>query len=1109
MATEPTPPPDLAARFQPDYTPEQLEQLGVYDSLYRGQGPRLASLGAWKPEWVSEHDPKGWAQWYKRYASGRRIPEEDDRQIKRWLNLKSRHGGPFVTKPSPRRGWALRNWAIDPAKLVAAENQPAVTTMLDDYQRKAMQKHVAKMLPTPEKAAELLPEVQLQPHQQRIADRVTQGSPRMLVYHGLGSGKSLSALAAAEAANGQFGDNYGIVAPAALKGNFEKEVSKFTSSHPEILSYTGLGMGKQFTEQPDTLIMDEAHRLRNPGGAASHAASEQARQAKNLLLLTGSPITNDPSDLANLIGLIDNKLISPEGFRKKFVGTRTVNPGLYGWFRGAKPGEREMLQNEPELRKLLRGKVDYQASKNPKGVNVSEETINVPLSPAQQKIQKAVRTKIPPGFLWKMDQEFPLSRDELGKLNSFLTGLRQVSISTRPFRADKDPMKAFEQSAKLQKAMANLKGVLESDPRKKAIIYSNHIDAGLAPYAAALDKSKIPHALFHGSISPAERQRAVQEYNAGKLRALLIGPAGAEGLSTRGTSLIQLLDPHWHESRSQQARGRGLRFDSHEGLPEELKNVDVQRYISSSEDPSWVGKLMGYTRERTGDEVLEHLAKEKEMLNEQFRKVLQDEGRVTGAVLQGWRKVAAGPIANAISIPTDKLVENIQQFPNLLFQDEPGFANTFSNPWLKNLAWHESALLPLGIAGAGLAALSVNEVRKRRANSKKPVEKAADWRAQLAEAKSQLPGLHPVDTTLGALGGAALGGVYDAVRGNSARLPNDKRWRSTARRVLGGALAGGAGANLVGDRARRYISNTLVPFGYDNERLNDVKPDSFKKVWNAAVLDRPSYDPAAVEEVLGYRPTGLLAARREIMRRSFGVHSNNAAKDWWQKNPSGHYSMNEKHPEYLDRLRLVFGPRDDSKGKDLLTRLTKDPIRTLETINTKMPEAGNSQSDEVDFFSAKQISGSQQVPFAVNGPRVDVQALDRFDLTPSKKEMSHLRHWLKNKLFSRNSNWGSLKPGSAGFDYAEDGRTNDQLGKTIGARWLWDNVLSDELPWVSQKMTLQHNGGDAAAAQPWSLQFLRDNGAPADAALNTPEAIDRWINKDPLSRYPRNQDPVL
>jgi len=478
-----------------------------------------------------------------------------------------------------------------------------------------------------QKSAELLPDIQLQEHQQRIADRISTEDPRLLVYHGLGSGKSLSSLAAAEAAKEQNGEDYGVVVPASLRGNFDKEIKKFTrNSNPEIMSYTGLALGKKFQTPPKTLIMDEAHRLRNPGSASSAGAAEAAAQAKRLLLLTGSPITNSPTDLANLLSMLHNKSITPEEFEKRYIDYKTVRPGLLGWLRGAKPGVKPVVKNEKELRNLLRGKVDYQPSKTPDGVNVNEEVVRVPLSAEQQKIQKAIRTKIPPGFLWKLDQEFPLSKDELAKLNSFLTGLRQVSLSTQPFRADKDPAKAFTQSAKLQTAFKNLQQTLAEDKRKKAIIYSNFIDSGLAPYAAGLEKAKIPHAFFHGGVSPKARQAAVDAYNQGKLRALLIGPAGAEGLSTKGTSLIQLLDPHWHESRSQQARGRGLRFDSHVGLPEELKNVKVQRYLSASQDPSFLGKLMGYQRERTGDEVLEHLTADKERLNEIFRQILKEEG---------------------------------------------------------------------------------------------------------------------------------------------------------------------------------------------------------------------------------------------------------------------------------------------------------------------------------------------------------------------------------------------------------------------------------------------------------------------------------------------------
>lgn len=133
--------------FEPDYTPDELESMGVYDALYRGKGPRLASLSAWKPEWINPVDPKGWAQWYKRYSSGRRLGAEDLRQIGRWRNFKARHGGPFVKNPTPRRGWALKNWAINPEKLVPAEKAKMVQDMLEQYRQRKLKRHEAAQEP--------------------------------------------------------------------------------------------------------------------------------------------------------------------------------------------------------------------------------------------------------------------------------------------------------------------------------------------------------------------------------------------------------------------------------------------------------------------------------------------------------------------------------------------------------------------------------------------------------------------------------------------------------------------------------------------------------------------------------------------------------------------------------------------------------------------------------------------------------------------------------------------------------------------------------------------------------------------------------------------------
>ena len=679
-----------------------------------------------------------------------------------------------------------------------------------------------------QKQADLLPGIQLQDHQQRIADRVAGPNPRMLVYHGLGSGKSLSALAAAEAAQKLDGGSYGIVAPASLKNNFQKEIKKFTNatpgSSPEVMSYTGLGMGKQFQDQPETLIMDEAARLRNPDSAMTRAAVQAAAQAKRVMLLTGTPITNEPKDLASLISLLHGKQLSPEEFDKQYVGEETVRPNWSGWLQGAKAGVRPIMRNGPKLRSLLEGHVDYQPSKTPEGVDVNEQTIRVPLSPEQDKIQKAIRTKVPPGFLWKLDHEFPLSRDELAKLNSFMTGFRQVGLSTQPFRADKSPLKAFQQSSKMQAAFKNLQTTLDSDPRKKAIIYSNFVDAGLNPYSAGLTQAGIPHGMFTGSESVKNRQAAVDAYNQNKLRALLIGPAGAEGISTKGTSLIQLMDPHWNEARSQQAQGRGLRFDSHTDLPEELKNVAVQRYLSSSEDPSYLGKLMGYKRERTGDEVLSRLTAEKERLNEQFRQILRDAGTKTSAVdiCQVSREQlnsASNPrVPNLIT--TGPAMSSLENMSNMSIAEKCAYITKTAGAGAAIMGG-VGGLVPGAVAGAGAGGLY------GLASGAYQAEKGKKLRGALTGLGRGLVGGGLLGGGIGAGAGAGAGAMVPGGLFGGLRAMADPI--GTASRVALGGAGGAALGGYFGNKSRKATLGEPKKDKEQSKKKDDVEEKEEKE----------------------------------------------------------------------------------------------------------------------------------------------------------------------------------------------------------------------------------------------------------------------------------------
>ncbi len=139
--------------FTPELTPKQMLEIGVFGGKYmtdcrkefpkswfknakldhEKHDPKLnyfkvnasQPLKVWKDKgWINEkHDPRGWFQWYCRYYMGRRLPEEDLRQIKRWKAI-TRHIGQVEAhcwkkelKCRPRQRQALLHWAYDSRKI--------------------------------------------------------------------------------------------------------------------------------------------------------------------------------------------------------------------------------------------------------------------------------------------------------------------------------------------------------------------------------------------------------------------------------------------------------------------------------------------------------------------------------------------------------------------------------------------------------------------------------------------------------------------------------------------------------------------------------------------------------------------------------------------------------------------------------------------------------------------------------------------------------------------------------------------------------------------------------------------------------------------------------
>lgn len=464
---------------------------------------------------------------------------------------------------------------------------------------------------------------ELKPHQQRVVDRI-QSSPGLVVAHGMGSGKTLSAIAAADALGGKTE----VRVPAALHSNFTKEIEKHVGTPNAefgIDSIQRAALGNKIPKAK-TLIVDEAHRLRDPSSKA-RATIRQAPVEKRLLL-TGTPNPNRPYELASLVNLAANENVFPGSqadFDRRYIGHKLVDPGWFArTFRGVKPGEVAQLKRKDELQGLLSKWVDFHENPTEGFPARHDEVVNVDMGPQQRALYSTLMGSAPSWVRYKVQHGLPPSKQESKDLNAFLSGVRQVSNSVGGFQEGVTPAEAAAQSPKLMMARDRLMGRIEKNPEHRALVYSNFLESGLHPYEALLKEKNIAYGKFTGELGKAERDAMVRDYNEGRLRALLLSSAGGEGLDLKGTRQIQVLEPHFNKDKLEQVIARGIRYKSHDYLPEDQRNVDVEHYVSQLPQPNVVRRMFGAKRPGAVDEYLRTLSAQKDALNSQVRDLLRE-----------------------------------------------------------------------------------------------------------------------------------------------------------------------------------------------------------------------------------------------------------------------------------------------------------------------------------------------------------------------------------------------------------------------------------------------------------------------------------------------------
>ena len=446
----------------------------------------------------------------------------------------------------------------------------------------------------------------LNDHQKKVVEFLERDKVRgLLVVHGVGTGKTLTGVTVSQC----FLDKYPksevfVVTPTSLQENFKKELAAYHGKKEykdkRYRFYTIQGFTHAFKKgtlgpkdcEDALLIIDEAHNIRTQiseddknidkctnktlTGVNARSLIEASKHARKVLLLSATPLINRPCELINLMSIIDGvNPISVEKFNK--------------------------ISHEEYFKCKVSFYETSSAHRKANYPSVVDKDVFITMTPSYYK--RYIRI------------------EQHGEPNerAFYNGVRKGSNSLE-----------IENSPKINWVMEHLSKSKDED---KYVIFSHFIGSGLSLLMKRMDSKGISYVHVTGDISMKNRQKAVSDYNSGKVKVMLISKAGGEGLDLKNTRNVILLEPSWNESTHHQVIGRAVRYQSHASLPKAEQTVNVFRlfHIKPSEE-SFVKKAVAelWTKdEETGDYLsvdlfLRNFSQKKQVQIDEFIDILKD-----------------------------------------------------------------------------------------------------------------------------------------------------------------------------------------------------------------------------------------------------------------------------------------------------------------------------------------------------------------------------------------------------------------------------------------------------------------------------------------------------
>lgn len=344
----------------------------------------------------------------------------------------------------------------------------------------------------------------------------------------MGLGKTVQALLVA---NETLARRVLVICPASLRINWAREAAIWLLwAEPRIVGYEeAVRYPEKVAGQWDLLIVDEAHRIKNPKARRTRVAL--GVRAERRLFLSGTPVVNRPIDLWPVLHSIDPRWGSQHLYgirycagRKMSMSLNTVNPAT--------------LQSTRRKRTWW----DYNGASN---------TQDLQLHLREKCMVRRLKKTVLPQLPAKIRQMLVLSQARSPAKD--LARWREFCDLTRA------PVKTPEEVARLRVAklqkLEELSATRVEEMREKiphVIDYLQSVTEPVVVFAHHRDmvqalQEAFPHAVaVVGGMSEAAKQRAVDDFQAGATD-MFIGNMGAAGVGYTLTrsSLVVFAEHDW------------------------------------------------------------------------------------------------------------------------------------------------------------------------------------------------------------------------------------------------------------------------------------------------------------------------------------------------------------------------------------------------------------------------------------------------------------------------------------------------------------------------------------------------------------------------------------